>query len=225
RILSQEVLDAPVRGCMNLHASLLPKYRGAAPVNWAVVRGETETGVCLMQMDAGMDTGPVLSAHAIPIGPDETAGEVAERIAALAAEVVRVDLERAVRGQLVPRQQDHDRATLAPMLQKSDGAIDWTQPAQRVHDHARGMTPWPGAFTHVRGKVLKVHRTRVRAGNFPQTAGTVVIADASAVVVTCGAGGIELLQVQLEGRRAMTAGQMAVGRGLLHGDVLSQPTG
>jgi len=125
RILPQGVLDAPRRGCMNLHASILPKYRGAAPINWAIVRGETETGVCLMQMDAGMDTGPVLSCHRIPIGAEETAGELADRIGLLAAEVVRADMAGAVDELLTPEPQDPSRATTAPMLSKDHGLVPW----------------------------------------------------------------------------------------------------
>jgi methionyl-tRNA formyltransferase len=220
RILSQAVLDAPRRGCMNLHASLLPKYRGAAPINWAIVDGEQESGVCLMQMDAGMDTGPVLSRHAIPIGPDETAGELAERIAALAALVVRSDLQRAVASELEPTAQDHDQATLARLLDKQDGRVDWNTSATRVHDHIRGMTPWPGAFTTLRGKALKILRARVAAGESKASAGTVVIADRNAVIVACGSGLIELMELQLAGKKAVAAGDMVNGRSIAQGDTL-----
>ena len=220
RILPQSVLDAPRRGCMNLHASLLPKYRGAAPINWAIVQGERETGVCLMQMDAGMDTGAVLSRHAIAIDPDETAGALADRIAELAALVVRSDVARAVAGELQPQAQDHERATLARMLDKHDGQVDWALPAARVHDHIRGMTPWPGAFTTLRGKTLKIPRARVSGGVTQAQAGTVVVADRTGVLVACESGLIELVELQLAGKKPVAAGDMVNGRSIAQGDVL-----
>jgi methionyl-tRNA formyltransferase len=220
RILPQAVLDAPRRGCMNLHASLLPKLRGAAPINWAIARGEQQTGICLMQMDAGMDTGAVLSSHAIPIGPDETAGELADRLAQLAARVVRDDLLRAVEGKLLPQPQAEAEATYAPVMTKDDGRIDWSGPAERVHAHVRGMTPWPGAFTALGDKALKVLRTRMHAGEAVGPAGTVVIADSTCVLVACGSGLLELVSLQLPGKKAMPAGAMVVGRTLRAGDVL-----
>lgn len=220
RILPQGVLDAPRRGCMNLHASILPKYRGAAPISWAVVNGETETGVCLMQMDAGMDTGPVLSCHRIPIGPAETAGQLAERIAALGAEVVTADLGRAVDGALTAEPQAHELATHAPMLSKENGLVPWDKPAQQVHDHIRGMTPWPGAFTSLRGKSLKIHRAHVHSPETLAEPGALVVCDRDAVVVACGEGTIALDTLQLEGRKAMSAGEMVCGRGVVRGDRL-----
>jgi methionyl-tRNA formyltransferase len=195
RILPQAVLDAPRRGCMNLHASLLPKLRGAAPINWAIARGEKETGICLMQMDAGMDTGAVLSSHAISIGPDETAGELSDRLARLAAQVVRDDLLRAVEGKLIPQPQAEAQATYAPVMTKDDGRIDWS------------------------GR-LKVLRTRLHGGDVASPGGTVVIADSKCVLVACGAGLIELVSLQLPGKKAMPAGAMVVGRTLRAGDVL-----
>lgn len=220
RILPQPVLDAPRRGCMNLHASLLPKYRGAAPINWAVANNETETGICLMQMDAGMDTGPVLSRHALSIEPEETAGELADRLAGLAADVVRQDLLRAIAGELAPVPQDHEAATYAPMLSKTDGSIDWNRSAQLVHAHVRGMTPWPGAYTSLGDKTIKVHRCRVHAGESSGHPGEIVLADRSSVVVACAEGLVELQTVQLPGKKAMDAGAMVLGRTLRQGDRL-----
>ncbi|PKN43791.1 MAG: methionyl-tRNA formyltransferase [Deltaproteobacteria bacterium HGW-Deltaproteobacteria-20] len=220
RILPQAVLDAPRRGCMNLHASLLPKLRGAAPINWAVARGEKETGICLMQMDAGMDTGAVLSSRSISIGPDETAGELADRLAQLAARVVRDDLLRAVEGKLTPQPQAEAQATYAPVMTKDDGRIDWSAPAEQVHAHVRGMTPWPGAFTTLGDKPLKVLRTRLHGGDVASPAGTLVIADSTCVLVACGAGLLELVSLQLPGKKGMPAGAMVVGRTLRAGDVL-----
>ena len=154
RILPQDVLDGPRLGCVNVHASILPKYRGAAPIAWAILRGEKETGVTLMKMDAGMDTGDVIEIHRIPVGDDETAGELGARIAALGATAVREGLPRYVRGELPATPQDHARATTAPLLEKEMGRIDWSKPSSEVHDQVRGLNPWPMAFTFLRRGLL-----------------------------------------------------------------------
>ncbi len=218
RILPQAVLDAPRRGCMNLHASILPEYRGAAPINWAIVRGETRTGVALMQMDAGMDTGPVFRTRELAILPNETAGELYVRLGALAAEIVRRDLLAAVQGELVAVAQDHERATMAPMLTKGDGRVNWDAPASSVHDRVRGMTPWPGAHTTLSGKRFKVLRTRLREpltcsaeGASP---GTILSVGKEDFTVMCNDGAIAVLRGQLEGRKALDAGQLAAGRAI-----------
>ena len=161
RILPRDVLDAPRLGCVNVHASLLPKYRGAAPITWAVVNGEVETGVTLMKLDEGMDTGPTFARLTIPIGADETAGALGEREAALGAEAVREWLPRYVAGQCRLEAQDDRLATAAPVLEKAHGRIDWSKTADKVHDHVRGMSPWPGAFTLLRGRTVKIHATRI----------------------------------------------------------------
>jgi methionyl-tRNA formyltransferase len=223
RILPPDVLAATGKGFVNVHASLLPRYRGAAPITWAIVRGEAETGVTLMLLDAGMDTGPMLDRFVIPILPDETAGELSVRIAALGALAVRTHLARFVAGELVATPQDSSLATLAPMLDKKDGLIDWSHAARRVHDHVRGMNPWPGAFTTLQGKTVKVHATQVsplaRAGAVP---GEVIGADKSRVLVACGDAGrsSELVRVQLEGKKAVRAADWHMGRGVKEGDRL-----
>jgi len=233
RILRLDVLDGPRLGCVNVHASLLPKYRGAAPITWAVVRGETETGVTLMKLDEGMETGPTFARVTTPIGPEETAGELGERLARIGGQAVRESLGRYVAGEYELLAQDDAGATTAPMLTKDDGRIDWTTGARRVHDHVRGMSPWPGAFTTARGRPVKVHATRVlatstagaeerssaqRSGSSP---GRVVLADKSHVLVASGDGGlVELLSVQPEGQRAMRASEWAMGRGVAEGDTL-----
>jgi methionyl-tRNA formyltransferase len=230
RILRRDVLDGPRLGCVNVHASLLPKYRGAAPITWAVVRGERETGVTLMKLDEGMDTGPTFARVTTPIGSDETAGELGERVARLGSEAVTAWLPRYVAGDYALEAQDDAAATLAPILEKDNGRIDWTTAAQRVHDHVRGMSPWPGAFTTARGRPVKVHATRVvtaasaasgaTGSEGAANAGHVVMADKSRVVVACGAGTVELVTVQPEGKRAMRALEWAMGRGVAEGDVL-----
>lgn len=226
RILPQGVLDGPRRGCMNLHASILPRYRGAAPINWAIVHGETETGIALMQMDAGMDTGPVFATRTLSIGPDETAGELAERLGELAAVVVREDLSAAVAGEVEAAAQDHDAATMAPMMTKEDGRIDWSRPAKRVHDHARGMTPWPGAHTTLDGKRFKVLATRRSDAPSEAPPGTVVDIvtsdDEPHAIVSCGEGCVALLRGQLAGKKPLDAAQLAAGRTIAIGSVLGK---
>jgi len=214
RILPRAVLDAPRLGCVNVHASLLPRLRGAAPINWAIARGEVETGVCLMQMDEGMDTGPVLCCERTPIGPEETAGDLSARLAALGGELVRGELPRFLSGELTPRPQDEARATLAPMLDKAQGRIDWTLPAQAVHDHVRGMSPWPGAWSCVQGARVKVHRTHlVESGGGGLVPGVLLRADRHGIEVACGEGAVAIDELQLEGRRRVTAGQFRSGQG------------
>lgn len=220
RILTKAVLDAPKRGCMNLHASLLPKYRGAAPITWSLVHGETETGISLMQMDEGMDTGPVFTKHVIRVRPNVTSDELGAELGALAALVVRYDLERAVRGEIEATPQDHAAATMAPILDKEHGRIDWNKPAGRVHDHIRGMTSWPGAFTTQAGKTLKILEARVGVedgvlGN----PGEVIVADKRGVQVACGTGSISLLRAQMEGRKPLPAQDLVAGRVLSKGFV------
>jgi methionyl-tRNA formyltransferase len=225
RILPTDVLTAPRLGCINVHGSLLPKYRGAAPITWAVVRGERESGLTLMQMDAGMDTGAMLEQFACPVGPDETAGELSARLRALGADAVRIGLPKVLAGAYVAEPQDDAKATLAPILKKEDGRIDFATPARQVHDHVRGMTPWPGAFTSGRnGATVKVLATRVLDER--QTLGspgTVLQADKLGVLVACAPGFVELSRVQLDGRKPVTGAEWSGGRGVAENDRLGLP--
>jgi methionyl-tRNA formyltransferase len=221
RILPKDVLEGPRLGCLNVHASLLPKYRGAAPITWAVVRGETQTGITLMQLDEGMDTGAMLEKFPTPIGPDETAGELAERLGVIGADALRSGLPRYLVGGYTPEKQDDTLATLAPMLKKEDGAIDWSKSARAVHDHVRGMSPWPGAHTTLAGKIVKVHAARVADASRPSARhGEIVLADKAHLVVACGDGAVELTTVQLEGKKAVRGVEWVMGRGVKEGDVL-----
>ncbi|HEX6276460.1 MAG TPA: methionyl-tRNA formyltransferase [Polyangiaceae bacterium] len=219
RILPDDVLSAPRRGCLNLHASLLPKYRGAAPINWAIANGETETGVSLMQMDAGLDTGPVFAREALAIGPEETAGELAARISELAARVVRLHLERAVRGELVPEAQDDARASHAPLIETEHRRVDFSRTAEDIANLVRGMAPAPGAFTTVSGKRLRLGRVRPVREPPSGAAGTVRLAGGSPVVVA-GAGAVEIVSAQLEGKREVSGRDLVNGRVLAEGTIL-----
>ncbi|MDD9932931.1 MAG: methionyl-tRNA formyltransferase [Myxococcales bacterium] len=222
RILPPALLGAPARGCVNVHASLLPRLRGAAPIQWSIIRGDDTTGVCLMEMDEGMDTGAVISCRKTAIGPEETAGALSERLSILGAELLRGDLLRYLAGELPARAQDHEAATMAPMLEKAHGRIDWRASAQSIHDLVRGTSPWPGAHSTLDGKRVKIHRTRVLeadAGGAPP--GTVLRADRHAIEVVCGAGVLVIEELQLEGKKRMTAEQFHAG----HREVAGQRFG
>jgi methionyl-tRNA formyltransferase len=211
QILPRSVIDIAPRGTVNVHASLLPKLRGAAPIQWAIATGEAETGVTTMLIDEGLDTGPLLLARSTPIGPDETASELEPRLARLGAEVLLETVRRLEAGTLVPAPQDVARATLAPILKKEDGRIDWSAPAAAIARRARGFDPWPGAFTRHEGRLLKA--LRVREATAPAaSAGTVVAVSSDGVVVACGEGtALRLVDVQPESRRAMPASAWAAG--------------
>ena len=201
RILPQEILDVPPRGCVNIHGSLLPRYRGAAPIQWSVIRGETVTGVTSMFMDAGMDTGDIIDTLTTPIGENETAGELFERLAPLGARLLSTTLAAIADGTVTRRPQNDAEATMAPMLEKAMGRLDLTRPARELHNQVRGMNPWPGAFCTAGGKTLKIHETRVIAGS--GAPGTLLCADP--VTVACGEGALQLVTVQPEGKPRMAA--------------------
>ena len=213
RILPQEILDVPPRGCVNIHGSLLPRYRGAAPIQWSVIRGETVTGVTSMFMDAGMDTGDIIDTLTTPIGENETAGELFERLAPLGARLLSTTLAAIADGTVTRRPQNDAEATMAPMLEKAMGRLDLTRPAQELHNQVRGMNPWPGAFCTAGGKTLKIHETRVAAGS--GAPGTLLCADP--VTVACGEGALQLVTVQPEGKPRMAAEAWLRGARLLQG--------
>ncbi len=223
RILPAEVLAAPRRGAMNLHASLLPRYRGAAPINWAIVNGETQTGVSLMQMDEGLDTGPVYSRHALDLADTETAGTLAERMATLAAHVVRANLAAAVDGKLSPEPQHEADASHAPLIERAHLQVDWSRSALEIARLIRGMAPRPGAFTLLAGKVLRLHQARPMAGPMPPGAlpGSVSVLGKRALIAT-GSGTLELVNAQLEGKNALMAQDLINGRVLVEGLVLGK---
>jgi len=198
QILPPAVLDVPPGGSINVHASLLPRYRGAAPVAWAIIRGERETGITTFRMDAGMDTGPVLLQRPTAIGSEETAGELAERLAALGAAVLLETLDRL--HALVPRAQDATVATLAPRLRKGDGYLDWTAPAAALAARVRGVNPWPGAVTLTPAGRLLIWRARAITG---QGEPGVLRSAGGRLAVGTGEGLLEPVEVQSENRRAM----------------------
>lgn len=221
QILPQSVIDLAPLGIINVHASLLPAYRGAAPIQWAIANGETETGVTTMKIDAGLDTGDMLRKAETSIGPEETAPELSERLAVMGAELLIETLEMVERGQIVPEPQDHSAATLAPILKKEDGVVDWSAPASVIHNRLRGFTPWPGAATTFRGAGLKVLSARVVDGaGLPP--GRLAMRDRK-LTVACGEGtALELLEVQPEGRKRVDGASFANGARLLENEFLGK---
>ncbi len=216
RILPKDVLEAPRMGCVNVHASLLPKYRGAAPITWAVVNGETESGVTLMLLDEGMDTGGTIQFFKTPVGNSETSGELSERLAVIGADAVHTTLADFVAGRCAVTPQDNAAATMAPMLTKEDGRIDFSKSAEAVHNHVRGMNPWPCATARLNGKTVKIHRAQIASGN--GAPGEVILADKGHLRVACGSSAIELETVQLEGKKPMRGVDWVIGRGVAVGD-------
>ncbi len=219
QILPRSVIDIAPRGTVNVHASLLPRLRGAAPIQWAIANGETETGVTTMLIDEGLDTGPTLLSRATPIGPEETAAELEPRLARLGAELLLETVRGLEEGTILPVPQDHGRATLAPLLKKEDGRVDWSLPAARVASRARGFHPWPGAFTFHDGRLVKVLRVREAPGaGAGVEPGTVKAVTGDGVTVACGDGtAVRLVEVQPESRRAMPAAAWAAGARLRPG--------
>lgn len=220
QIIPRSVIDIPRLGTVNVHASLLPRYRGAAPVQWALAEGERETGVTTMLIDEGLDTGPILLARATPIGEEETAADLEGRLSRLGAEALLESLAGLAEGSLRPTPQDHARATLAPLLRKEDGRIDWSLPAPIISRRVRAFHPWPGSVTLLEGRLLKVLRARPEA-NGPGSPGSIVAVGAEGIVVACGEGTrLRLLEVQPESRRPMAAAAFASGARLTAGDRL-----
>jgi methionyl-tRNA formyltransferase len=215
------VIDLAPLGIINVHASLLPKYRGAGPIQWAIVRGETRTGVTTMRIDAGLDTGDMLLKAETEIGPEESAVELGRRLAVMGADLLVETLEGLLGGRIVPEKQDDTQATLAPLLKKEDGAIDWAQPAKAIHNRVRGLQPWPGAQTSFRGAPLHVWKTRCGGpGQGGKSPGRLV--NLKPPVVGCGDGVLELLEVQLEGRKRISAADFANGQRLTDNDTLGE---
>ena len=209
QIIPRRVLELPPLGCINVHSSLLPKYRGAAPVNWAIARGETMTGVTTMRLIFELDAGPILLQRSTPIGADESAPEVLARLAPLGADLLVETLEGLARGAIEPREQNHAEATFAPILKREDGQIDWSLSAAEIANRVRGFDPWPGAYTAFRGKRLRIRRAHAIDGR--ADAGRIEAA-AGAIRIGCGGGGLlEALELQLEGRNRIAAAEFIRG--------------
>lgn len=219
QILPKAVLDIPRYHCINVHASLLPKYRGAAPINQAIVNGETETGVTTMLMDVGLDTGDMLVKMSLPIGPDETAGQLHDRLALVGRKALEETLNQLCAGTLAPEKQDDKLTCYASMMKKEDGLIDWQRSATEIHNLVRGLNPWPGAYTSLDEEVLKIASTGVEMDKSAE-AGTILSADKTGVRVACGDGTLVIGELQLPGKKRLSAMNFLSGRPLFSGTQL-----
>jgi methionyl-tRNA formyltransferase len=222
KLLPAWLLALPRFGAINLHGSLLPRYRGAAPIQWAMANGETETGVCVMQLDEGLDTGPVFACEKTPIDPDESVQQLSERLASLGNELMKRAVAGILAGTLHAIPQDHNRATLAPILTKEDGVIDWTRPARTIYNRMRAFHPWPGSKSTFRGMVCKVLKARV-GGPSPNgiEPGMIVLAPRS-LSVACGDGMLlEILEIQLPNKKPQTGADFINGLRVVAGERLT----
>lgn len=219
KILPKAVLEIPSKGCINVHGSLLPKYRGAAPIQWAVINDEPTAGVTIMQMAEGLDTGDILLKGELPIGESETAGELFDRIAELGAKT----LSKAIKSldSIIPIPQDESLACWAPPLKKSDGEIDWNKDARSVYALIRGVTPWPGAYTFFNGKRLKIHKAVLcgQGGKAALTGDAGELLDSKRLIVGCGSYSVELIEVQLEGAKRILGEDFIRGQRLNLGKI------
>ena len=209
RILPKTILELPRRGCINVHASILPRYRGAAPIQWAIARGETETGVTIMQMDEGMDTGAMLLVEKIPIADDDNAATLSAKLSRLGAQALIRALPGVIDGTLPPAPQDPAAATHAPLLTKEHGRVDFSKTAREVRDWIRAMDPWPGAETSLGGEPLKLFAPKLISGG--GAAGTVMGADRDGLLVACGEGAVGIGELQLPGKKRMPAKALLAG--------------
>jgi methionyl-tRNA formyltransferase len=223
QILPKEILTLPKFGCINIHASLLPAYRGAAPINWAIIRGERETGITIMLMDEGMDTGAILMQENIPIGPEDTAGALTTKLSSLGAKLIIRALPLLASGKLTPVFQDGTKATMAPLLRKGDGLIDWDLSAREIHNRVRGLSPWPGAYSYLDGKMVKIITTGVLDGTGEP--GLLYEREKNTLVAGTGSGLLRILSVQPEGKKPMAAGEFMRGHRGIAGKKFTGPTG
>jgi methionyl-tRNA formyltransferase len=220
RILPESVLALPRIWTINIHASLLPSLRGAAPIQWAVINGDKETGVCAMRMDAGMDTGDVLLTEKEPIGPDDTAGSLHDRLSVKGAKVLIDTLKAYAEGSIQPVPQDHSLATYAPLLTKDDGLINWNKPASSLESFVRGVTPWPGAYTFWGDTRLKVFKSTPIATEIAETPGTVLSGFPDELRVATGEGALSILEIQGASGKRLPVKEFLRGHQILPGTVL-----
>jgi methionyl-tRNA formyltransferase len=220
QILPKEIILGPRLGCINIHPSILPKYRGAAPINWALIRGEKKTGVTIMRMDEGVDSGAILLQEETPIGPTEIYGMLHDRLAKMGAELLLITLAMLQADALQPKPQDDRLATAAPRLSREDGLIHWEKDAQNIVSLIRGLSPTPCAYTHFAGKQLKVFMAGTEAGPVAESPGTVVGETAGGLRVAAGNGYVLLQELQLEGKKRMTVRDFLRGVRIASGQIL-----
>lgn len=218
KILPKNILDIPPYGCINVHASLLPKYRGAAPINWAIIRGERVTGITTMKMDEGMDTGDMLLKREMTIDDEDTGETLSGKLSEMGAEVLIETIKLLKEGRLNPIPQDHSQATYAPMLKKEDGNIDWKKSAEEIRNLIRGTLPWPGAYTTLEGKLLKIYKARATKDS--GRPGEVIKSNSEILRAATGIGALDILEIQIEGGKRLQTEAFLRGRRIKEGTVL-----
>lgn len=219
QILSEEILNMPKYGCVNIHASLLPKYRGAAPIQWSIIDGEKETGVTIMQMDKGLDTGDILFQKKVPITEEETGASLFDKLAEAGAQLIVEALAKIEIGEVNPVKQDDNNSCYAKMLSKSIGKIDWNKSAVEIERLVRGLNSWPSAYTEYKGKQLKIWKAEVLP-HIEGNPGTIAKVTKDAVIVCTKEGALSLLEIQLEGKKRMSTKEFLLGRTFAEGEVL-----
>jgi len=218
QLLPKALLDIPPQGCINVHSSLLPRYRGAAPLNWCIINGESETGVTTMLMDPGLDTGPILLKRSTPIDENEDIVSLHDRMAVMGAQLLAETLDGRLAGRITPEAQDDSITCYAPLLKKEDGLIDWQRSAREIHNQVRGMAVWPGAYTYLDGQTLKVYRTQVGEGS--GAPGTVLRSSRGALEVACRTGSLYIRELQLAGKKRLDSASFLAGCPVATGVVL-----
>ena len=216
QIISKEILDIPRYGCINIHASLLPKYRGAAPIQQAILDGEKVTGVTIQQMNTGVDTGDILLQREYAISDDETGGSLFDRLSILGADLVIEALDLIEKGKIIPRPQDESKATHCGKIKKDMGLIDWSWSAEKIERYIRGLNPWPSAYTYMDGRQLKIWKAYV--SDEKGECATVLKVDKKSITIGCGEGSVRVLEVQLEGKKRMEMSAFLLGNRILEGD-------
>ena len=221
QILPKALLEIPPHGCINVHASLLPRYRGAAPLNWCIVNGEKETGVTTMQMDVGLDTGPMLLKAATPIDPEEGISSLHDRMSLLGAALLGQTLDMLKDGQITPEAQDDSQSCYAPLLKKEHGWIDWQRTAEEIHNQIRGLSLWPGVIALLENNPIKLYRSKISTSS--GSPGSVLKADKNGIEVACGQGSLLILELQAAGSKRMDAASFLSGHPIQAGTALGAP--
>ncbi|QSZ26673.1 methionyl-tRNA formyltransferase [Aceticella autotrophica] len=219
KILTEAILNLPSYGCINVHASLLPKYRGAAPINWAIIKGEKETGITTMYMDKGLDTGNMLLKKSIPIFDDDDAETIHDKLAILGGDVLIETIDKLIKGLLKPVKQKDEEASYAPILNKSMGLIDWSKNAVDIRNKIRGMCPWPGCYTFYEGLMLKIWKADVKIDDSNNESGKILKSD-NELIIKCGCDALKILEIQSEGTRKMSIEEYLRGHNITKGTVL-----
>ncbi len=223
RMLPASILELPRLGCINIHGSLLPRHRGAAPIQWAIIEGDRQAGVTIMQMDTGMDTGDILLAAAIPVSDDETAGSLFGKLATLGGTTLLQALDLLRQDKLIRTRQDHSLATMAPPLTKEDGCLDWNQPAAKLHCLIRGLDPWPGAYSFMAGQRCRFFSPQIVHKESRQAAGTLLLADTQGLLIAAAHDCLLIKEIQPEGKKRMTVEAYLCGHPLTPGLQFTRP--